>query len=161
MKLVILLIVLKILSSLFQNLRGGGRQPFPSKGPARPRPAGRPLPPDIFDFPPLPEMPAEPVAEGEGKPDRGIGSDLPGQPLFQGDAVSAVQARSFSPAPALSQSKAVSPRAVRPQKTARPHQKRELAKLLKGENLPLGLIASEVLSPPRARRSFYTSRAGK
>jgi len=160
MKLVILLIVLKILSSLFQNLRDGGKQLPPFRRPARPRPAGLPLPPDIFDFPSLPEISTDPVAEEETEPIRRTVYDKPAHSSF-GDETSVKQARSFTPAPVLSRRGAVSPRAARLQRNARPRQKRELAKLLKGDNLPLGLIASEVFSPPRARRSFYTARSGK
>lgn len=153
------MIVLKVLSSFFQNLRDGGKQPSPSGRPVRPRPARPPFFPDIFDIPP--DVQADPEEAQETETSRGAVPDLPVQPLFPRRETAAEQARSFSPAPAVRRRRAVAPRAERQQKTARSRQKSELARLLKGENLALGLVALEVLSPPRARRSFYAPRAGK
>jgi hypothetical protein len=167
MELIILLIVLKVLSSLFQSFRGGGGKPLP---PPR-RPLRPPLPPDFFDIrkeknPQEPEGGVMDIREGlEDKEETAPGEMAAAkpslQPLFFEDEIPGDESQPLWQVAARRREVPVSSRKEGQEKVVRHKREYELARLLKGDNLALGIVALEVLSPPRARRPFHSARVKK
>ena len=152
MELLIVFIVMMVISSILKSFRGTGGRTFTQPAPRR---LERPVFPDIFDFP-----------EGniEEKPSDGL--DILEWPGYGQEAETLVREvfKEKKDEPVFTREK---PRrqVPRPQKTvtaraARVPRKEErnigknLQELLSGERLPLGIVAAEVFSAPRARRPF-------
>ena len=166
MELIILLIVLKILSSLFQSFRGGGK-PFPE------RPGPSP-PPGFFGIHKQRKMPDTEVRDDQAqevlweglneKIETGLGdADWAGQDIQPFLPINKSPGNAERPSwlapvrgPSVSSGKAVKRKAV-----DRREPEHGMAKFLEKDSLVRGIIALEVLSPPRARRSFYFTRGSK
>lgn len=166
MELIIILIVLRIFYSLFQSFRSGGGKPLP---PQRP-PLKPPLPPDFWD-------PRDPRKRGKYEKTEGTPPDIweelrspekrqsaerPAtkpilQPSFSGEESQPLRQTA---AAAFLSGEITLPQAVSPRRKKVDRQEREyaLSKLINSDNLIWGMVALEVLSPPRARKTFPINR---
>ena len=169
MELIIILIVLRVIYSLFQSFQGGMKKPLPP-----PRPPASPLPPDFWGsrkkekYEKTEGIPAD-IWEELKSPEKKQPAEMPAakpilqpsfaeaedQPLRQ-TAVMSKKAASFLtgeiPLP-----HATSPRQ---KKVDRQEREYELSQLFNRDNLLWGIVALEVLSPPRARKTFPINRHG-
>lgn len=151
MELLIIFIITMVISSILRSFRGAGGRSSTAPVPRRPQ---RPFPPDMFN---LPEENIEEMLIGGldflERPGRGQKENVPEREITRQQKV----VTKHVPEKTVQQF-------YRPQKSASPRVQNfpgkelnigeGLRRLLNGENLPLGIVAAEIFSAPRARRPF-------
>jgi len=159
-ELLIIFLIFMLLSSLMKHLKGAAREgaPFPPpRKPPSPFDTSTALEEDLYE---MEEEEQEAWSEYAGverrRPSR---KRAPGKRAPLTALAAAVERR--RPAPSMQEAfppQRAGAAAGEREELAQGQLGNELAELLKGEKLPLGIFAAEVLSAPRSRRPFQPRR---